>query len=280
MAADSARSVGSGARSAAYTIPDGEMAAGSTLGGPACCLVIKATGAIEKFYSVDAGDVLFGTLVLHHWDERTGIHLGALPGTFEIHPERQEHRFTLTNGVAVHETIFVLSGKPDGDRVDPPAAYYVLELRNDGTDDVHIGSYAFCQLRGHLAHDVVVSYDARLRAFLARNRAADPDHVRVFAISEPPTSYESTLDHAKAISDRRPVLPDATGSGDGDPLGVFHSSHALRPGESAQARLHADVRARRGARGAQDVPARCRAPRTRSRARRRTTRKSWRARSS
>ncbi len=234
MTGDSAQSAGTGTRFAAYAIPDGEMAAGSTLGAPRCCLVVKATGAIEKFYSVDAGEVLLGTVVLHHWDERTGIHLSALPGTFEIHPERQEHHFKLTNGVAVHETIFVLSGKPDGSRVDPPAAYYVLELRNDGTDDVRIGSYAFCQLRGHLAHDVVVTYDPRLRAFLAHNRETNPDCVRVFAISEAPASYESTLDHAKAVADRRPALRNATDSGGGDPLGVFHSSHALRPGETAR----------------------------------------------
>ena len=235
MTNDSAQSVGTGTRFAAYTIPDGEMAAGSTLGAPTCCLVIKATGAIEKLYSVDAGAVLFGALVVHHWDERTGIRLGALPGTFEIYPERQEHRFTLTNGVAVHETIFVLSGKPDGARVDSPAAYYVLELRNDGPDDVQVGTYAFCQLRGDLGHDVVVSYDARLRAFLAHNRAANPGYVRVFAISEPPAGYESTLDHAKAIADRRPgPLRDDTGSGDGDPLGVFHSSSSLRSGERAR----------------------------------------------
>ncbi len=234
MAGDSARSPGTGTRRAAYTIADGEMAAGSTLGAPRCALVIKATGAIEKFYSVDAGEVMFGTLVLHHWDERTGIHLGALPGSFEIHPERQEHRFSLTNGVAVHETIFVLSGKPEGDRVDPPAAYYVLELRNEGQDEVRIGSYAFCQLRGHLGHDVVVTYDPALHAFLACNRERNRDYTRVFAVSERPASYESTLDHAKAIADHRPELRNATDSGEGDPLGVFHSSHTLRPGESAR----------------------------------------------
>jgi len=234
VAADSARSPGTGARLAAYTIADGEMAAGSTLGAPRCCLVIKATGAIEKFYSVDAGEVMLGTVVLHHWDERTGIHLGALPGSFDIHPERQEHKFTLTNGVAVHETLFVLSGKPHGERVDPPAAYYVLELRNEGQDEVRIGSYAFCQLRGGLGHDVVVAYDPGLRAFLAHNRGANPDYVRVFAISERPASYETTVDHAKALADHRPVLHNTTDSGEGDPLGVFHSSHVLRPGETAR----------------------------------------------
>ena len=93
---------------------------------PKSVTVIKATGAIEKVYSVDTGKTVFGTLVLHHWDERSGMHLAPLhPGTFTIHPEHQEHRFTLSNGVAVHEDIFVLSGQPGEDgSVDPPAVYY------------------------------------------------------------------------------------------------------------------------------------------------------------
>ena len=92
--------------------PTIEMAVGSTLGGAEdLSSRSKATGAIEKVYSIDAGEVLLGTLVLHHWDERSGIQLAPLPGTFVIHPEHQEHVFTLANGVEVHEDIFVLSGE-------------------------------------------------------------------------------------------------------------------------------------------------------------------------
>src|SRR5581483_6036310 len=94
----------------AYTVPDTSMAAGSTLGGPKTCMVIKATGAIEKIYAIDAGEAVFGALVVHFWDERTGIRLQPLPGSFALHPERQEHHYTLPNDVAIHETLFVLSG--------------------------------------------------------------------------------------------------------------------------------------------------------------------------
>ena len=92
---------------------------------------IKPTGAIEKLWSVEAGANVSGTSVVHHWDESTGIPLSALPGEFVIHPDRQEHIFELANGVTVDETLFVLSGTPQGaDRheVDPPAAYYCIEL--------------------------------------------------------------------------------------------------------------------------------------------------------
>ncbi len=86
MATGSGAASGTGERVGVYTVPDGEMAAGSTLGGPKACMVIKATGAVEKFYSVDAGEVLLGTLVLHHWDERSGTQLDPLPGSFTIRP--------------------------------------------------------------------------------------------------------------------------------------------------------------------------------------------------
>ena len=232
MATGSADVSGTGERIGYYAIPDDQLAAGSTLGAPKACMVVKATGAVEKLYSIDAGEVLFGTLVLHHWDERTGVELDPLPGSFVIRPERQEHHFVLTNGVAVTETLFVLNG---GDAADPPAAYCLLELRNGSDDAVRMGTYAFCQLRGHMPHDVVVSYDAALRAFVAWNAGTNPDHVRIFGTSSAPASYEVTSDHAKSISERCPgMLSGETGETFGDPLGVFHHSHSLEPAETAR----------------------------------------------
>ena len=133
---DVATCSGQSGRVAMYTVPDDGMVTGSTLGGPKVCAVIKATGAIEKVYSSDLGEVLFGTLVLRHFDERTGIHLSqARPGTFTIHPEHQEHAFSLSNGVIVLETVFVLSGLPQHDgAVDPPAVYYQVRLRNESDE--------------------------------------------------------------------------------------------------------------------------------------------------
>ncbi len=225
---------GSGERTGIYSVPDGQLAVGSTLGGPKACAMIKATGALEKVYAIDAGEELFGTLVLHHWDARTGIRLTPLPGVFTIHPSYQEHTFTLSNGIAVHETIFVLSGTPKGDDVDPPAVYYQVELRNDGSEEVQLDTYAFCELRGLMEHDVVATYDPQRHAFLAWNKGKNPDHVRAFGLSVAPTSYETTLDHAKAISDRSPgMLSGKTDTPPSDPLGVFHVNRTLQPSESA-----------------------------------------------
>lgn len=51
---DIARGIGHSTREAIYTVPDDELAVGSTLGGPSVCAVIKGTGAIA------AGETLFG----------------------------------------------------------------------------------------------------------------------------------------------------------------------------------------------------------------------------
>ncbi len=222
---------GSGEVAASYSVPDDQMAAGSTLGAPKCALIVKATGAIEKFYSIDAGKAVFCTLLLHHWDEDTGIALIPMPGEFIIHPERQEHQFLLFNGVSVYENIFVLSGMPDGKRVDPPAAYYVLELRNDTEHDVRLATYASLQLRGDSGHDVSAAYSAKHRALIAWNDS-EPDLARAFATSVEPLSYEVTLSAAKSSAARFPgTLSNRTVQGAGDPVGMFHFRHHLKAGQ-------------------------------------------------
>jgi len=227
-----AQEKGHSARNAAYTIADDEMAVGSTLGGPTVCTLIKGTGAIEKVYSIETGVTVFGSLVLHHWDEQTGMQLAPVEtGTFTLYPEHQERAFKLPNRVRVSEDIFVLSGQPDSDgSVDPPAVYYTVELHNESEIETHIGTYAFCQLRGTTPHDLNAAFDKRLGALLAWNRS-NPDLVRVFGCSEKPTSYETTLDYAKAVGMYGPgLLSGSTECSPGDNLGVLHLSHTIQPG--------------------------------------------------
>ena len=233
---DVAQGIGPSGRVAVYRVPDDQMATGSTLGGPRVCMTLKATGAIEKVFDTDHGETIFGTLVLRHWDEQTGMALLQLhPGSFTIHPEHQEHEFSLANNVAVYQDVFVLSGQPHDDgNVDPPAIYYAVTLRNDTAEEAHIATYAFCQLRGEMSHDVIASYDKGLHALVAWNESC-PDLVRVFGCSEKPASYETTLDYAKAVSSHWPgPLSNKTHAPPSDPLGVLHLSHHLKPGQSAR----------------------------------------------
>lgn len=245
-----AEAIGTGDAIGTYRVDDDQMAAGSTLGAPRICMTIKASGAIEKVYSSDAGETFFGTFVTHFWDDRSTTKLNPLPGYFIIHPEHQEHFYPLPNGVSVHETLFVLSGEPkrdvprqasdelgrDGPQpVDPPAAYYRVRLTNDGTERVAMSSYAFCQLRGLTPHDVEAAYDERRRAFVAWNESS-PDGVRIFGVSEQPASYETTTDHAKTLAMVSPgELSNRADTRPGqDTLGCFALDHALDPGATLE----------------------------------------------
>lgn len=228
---------GAGQEISQYEISDHEMPVGSTLGAPKATLIVKATGALEKVYSSEAGADIFGTLVLHHWDRRCGIRLLPQPGQFTIHPYAQEHLFEVSNGLVVHERIFMLSGQPqlaDRTDVDPPAAYYMVELRNEQSESLEVATYASVRLHGGHRHPVRASYDAKLRAFVAAD-CDDEKIVRVAACSVQPASYEVTEDIAKASADRFPgTLGNAVLSPSDDAIGIFHLEHSLRPGESAR----------------------------------------------
>lgn len=226
--------VGAGNHGASYVVSDTEMSAGSTLGGPKCVCVVKATGAIEKVYSSDCGKTLIGTVVAHHWDRSTGIALTPLPGSFVIHPSHQEHEFPLSNGVGIRENIFVLSGKPNGNDVDPPAVYYEVELHNATAAPVQIETYAFALLRGDTAHDMCAAFDKRHNALVAFNES-DEAVVRVFGCSSPVTSWEVTTDHGKAVAKDWPgVLSGKVISPASEPLGVLHLSHDLKPNQQVR----------------------------------------------
>ncbi|HZZ63975.1 MAG TPA: hypothetical protein VFE17_00625, partial [Candidatus Baltobacteraceae bacterium] len=231
-----ARISGAGHQLSKYTISDREMAVGSTLGGPKATLLIKATGALRKVYSPQAGTDAFGALVLHHWNPGSGIPLVAAPGDFTIHPYRQEHLFELSNGVTVHEDIFILSSAPRDGRhqVDPPGAYYAVRLRNESGETIEMATYASLRLKGGLNSTGRTSYDARRHAFVVRNDER-PDFVRIAGCSVRPASYEVTLDTAKTSAAQFPgelsntVLDEAD-----DPIGIFHLAHRIRPGDQAE----------------------------------------------
>ncbi len=228
------REIGPSERIGIYSVPDNELAIGSTLGGPKGACIIKATGALQVVYSIDIGQALFGTVVLRHYDAASGMHLAQdQPGTFLIHPEHQQHRFGLPPGLTVQESIFILNGAPsDNGDVDPPGVYLAVELRNDGADAAQIATYAYADLRGNTGHDVVAEYDAALGALVAWN-VSQPEWVRVFGCSDKPDSYETTLDYGRAVSAVCPGTLANTTDAPTDPLGVLHHVRSIKAGETA-----------------------------------------------
>ena len=129
-----ARIFGSGERIAAYEVDDTELAVGSTLGGPKGAIIVKASGAIEKLYSGDLGLTLLAGVSIHFWDGPSGAARTKVDGRFKFHPDLQEYRYRIDDGVLVCEQVFVLSGMPRGDVVDPLTAY--LATTPGGLDSV------------------------------------------------------------------------------------------------------------------------------------------------
>jgi glycogen debranching enzyme len=229
------REIGPSERTGIYSVPDNELAIGSTLGGPKAACIIKATGALQVVYSIDIGQALFGTVVLRHYDATSGMHLAQdQSGTFLIHPEHQQHRFGLPPGLSVQETIFIGTGAPsDTGEVDPPGVYLAVEMRNGSADTVQIATYAFADLRGNTGHDVVAEYDEARDALVAWN-VSQPDWVRVFGCSDKPTSYETTLDYGQAVAATCPGMLSNKTEAPTDALGVLHHVRTIKPNETAQ----------------------------------------------
>ncbi len=230
-----ARGIGKSGKVAMYEVPDTDLAVGSTLGGPKATTIIKANGAIEKVFSVEHGKVLFGTVILRYYDGTSGAHLSQdRPGRFVLHPEHQEHMYSLSNHVAVLEDIFVLSGQPDGDgHVDPPGVYQTVQLRNDGDEPIDVVTYAYADLRGETSHDVKATYNKQLGAIIAWNESI-PEQCRIFGCSRKAESYETTLDSGKAVSERCPGRLSGKTLAASDPLGVMQHSIRIEPGKTVE----------------------------------------------
>ena len=224
-----ATELGQNGRETVYVVSDNELAVGSTLGGPKVATNIKANGAIETVYAVEDGQSLFGTICLRHYDVATGMHLSPVPhGSFRIHPEFQEHLYSLPNGISVHERIFILNGNP-ADGADPPAVYLDVQYTNLTKNDQKIAGYVFAELRGNTEHDVECRFDDANHTFVAWN-TSKPEMTRVFGASVAPTSYETTLDMGKAVAGRSPGMLAGTTTAPTHPMAVFHHEHALTAG--------------------------------------------------
>ncbi|HET6276366.1 MAG TPA: trehalase family glycosidase [Candidatus Cybelea sp.] len=226
----SARIFGSGERISLYEIDDTELAVGSTLGGPKGAIVIKASGALEKFYSSDLGETLLAGFGIAFWDGPTGSARAKLDGKFRIHPCFQEYEYRIDEGVTVLERLFVLNRFPVGDRVDPLTAYLTVEIRNDSNEVRLLDSLTGALLRGSTARDVRARHDRKLQAILAWN-AAKPEQGRALRASPAPKSFEVTGDHGKMNrSHFAGGLSNKIARGVADPVALFHYHHRLAPG--------------------------------------------------
>lgn len=226
---------GAGHRVRPYHVSDRQMAAGSTLGGPALTLRIKPTGAIERIWSVEAGCNAFGAVIAHYWDGLSGVGLTPLPGVFELHPHLQTHRFELSNGVRIEERLFALRTGPhdEGARVDPAAAFYAITLTNVSSSERAVETFISAELGTERDGTTQTRWDQRRRAFVVSS-GARPDFVRVAGCRAPVESWEVTHDGAKASAMAFPgPLANTVAIHEGRLIGIVHLRTRLAPGETA-----------------------------------------------
>ncbi len=196
-----------------YRVRDGGLPAGSTLGAPKAVAVIKATGALEKLYSCEAGADAFGSVLVRHWDRRSGIELQARTGHFLIAFERQEHTVEHSLQISSRERIFLLSTLPrDGNlrAVDPPALYYDVLLRNAGDETAELRTDAAVRLARPTGESVAARFDDEINAFVM-HAGERPEFVRIAAATKTPVGHEITNDR----------------------VGIFRFEHSIEPGHTA-----------------------------------------------
>jgi glycogen debranching enzyme len=264
---------------ASYAVDDDRVLSGASLGNGGAWIVCKATGAIQKMFSLAIGrDVFWSTVVTYSSPRHrvlvglepaafaaenhlanAGGHIKLVPlhtGVFAFYPWCQVHRTELPTGVQIMETTFV----PRTGYEDPAVAYIMLELRNPTQDAEELAIIAYSKLRGTTPADVAARFDPGLSALVARN-ASQPDWVRVFGCTLAPDGYQ-TMHHPDAAYD--PVNnPDLARNTDatGDILGALSTRVTLAPGEARSFSYvlafseRGEAAARDIYRGAVDVPA-------------------------
>jgi hypothetical protein len=245
----SARIYGSGERIAVYEIEDTQLAVGSTLGGPKGAIVIKASGAIEKFFAIDVGETLMAGVSVQFWDGPSGAERVKVDGKFLIYPECQQYDYRIDDGVRVLETLFTLNRYSVGGRVDPLTAYLSVEIRNDSEETHEFDSMVGALLRGTTLRDVRAVYDRKRAAVVAWNASA-PNVARAIGCSRAPTSFEVTDDHG--VMNRSHFVGRLSGvvvAGSSEPIALFHHHLRLRP-HSRQRFWFTLVASADGARGA------------------------------
>ena len=243
---------------ATYFVSDDRVLCGASHGNGSAWAIGKATGALQKMFSLALGLEVFGSTTLTYGssqhrlivtlppderaqEEQLGTKGGHVtleqtsPGTFEFHRAYQRHRFDLPGDLRVVETFFT----PRTGFDDPAIAYLAVEITNVGAYPRDIVLDAYAMLRGTTPPDVTATYDAKLGALIAKNES-QPDWVRVFGCTERPGSYQ-TMQHAENAYDSANVgalTNDTTEKG--SITGALGVRRVIAPGETQElAFIHA-----------------------------------------
>lgn len=210
---------------------------GSRHAGPARSNAFSTPGLVKvclvPYYGLAAQPLRSAmTSAGHATAEQAFVPLRAeRPGTFEIHPAYQRHRFTIAGTVDVSETTFVPLGEVM-ERPDEPVVFQLVELRNNGRTAQRLRVAGFARFRGTLTPDVSAYYDPAVDALIAVG-SGHPNAVRCYGLSRPATKYATTIDFGRVYDPTHlHPLHNDTSEG-GDILGNLQLDIDLQPGEIA-----------------------------------------------
>jgi hypothetical protein len=230
-----------------FTVPEGHLGMGASLGNSALWIHTKGDGAIERVFLNEIGQSLLGTFSIQYGgraipprgeavrdagEHSLSIYSGLFaegPRTFEIHPAYQRVSTKLAGFIELTETTFLpLGGEELHD--DQPVVYVLVQMHN--TDDAAhrmrvIGS---AMLRGTTHPDVRARYDGGSRALVAQN-AGSPQWVRVLALSQTPTKYGTDFDYGGTYDASYVHALGNDTSITGDVIGRLQLDLVLRPRE-------------------------------------------------
>jgi hypothetical protein len=231
----------------AYRLTDSQLGMGASLGNGAIWINTKSTGAVERVFSNTLAQSLIGTISVRYggYGLPTGMladraafskspYIALRPDAghrnFEIHPAYQRVSFTLGGVVDVTETTFVPLNSTAAGENDPAIAYVVVHLHNTDDAEHFIRVVGSARLRGSMPPDVQARFDLVRHALVAWN-VSQPQAVRVFGLSEPSSSFETTFDFGRVYDPLHVHALENEIVGVGDVLGQLQLDVALEPGQ-------------------------------------------------
>jgi hypothetical protein len=198
-----------------YLVPDSALAHGVSLGNKQLWVTCKASGAVDKVFSLELGQDITDALVVTYAVageaavgraaescDAAGCAAGFTlvrqdtPGLVEIHPSRQRRSVRLSGELRVIETVLL----PRRAGEESAVVFFNIVVTNESTRPRTVRISAYASLRGQTPPDVSATYDADLGALVARNESA-PDWVRVFGSTVAPSAYETTHDVSQVYAD-------------------------------------------------------------------------------
>lgn len=203
-----------------YSIPNTDLAHGTSLGNGHAWATSKGTGAIQSLFSTDVGKEVTGSLVINYFapykdllqytqtdesDHEVGadtiVRLArAGTGTFELHPAYQSHSFDLIGGIHIVETFFL----PNTGFDDEAAVIQMVEIENQTDHEQTIAAIGCVAFAGQTEHDIVAKYDSGLGSIIAWNEG-NPNLVRAFGAVPHPDAYLASNDIEEGWNPRYPL---------------------------------------------------------------------------